>query len=405
MVASETCLYTEHRGRAVRGRAPRPRGRRSRPAAARAFSSRPRPAGGPRRSRRRRWGRRSRDRGRRRRGDRRGPLGARRRALSSRSAAPGTWPSASARRSTSSRRTSCAATPGASRRRSARAGRAVPAAAVDQGEPVAGAAADPHRGGNRLRRLRRRASSRRRCAPAPTPSRISLNGPMKDEALLERAMRAGVRITLDSRAELARAAAAAERIGRTRDGPASPPPRPRRLRRAVGDVAGGALGPRRAPALQGRDPDRGPARDHRRGDRRAVDSSSPACTCTSGATRPTPRCGERRSTTLANLIAALRERWNGWSPRELDLGGGFPAPRDPFGRLLEQRSDAPDRSPPLGRVRGGDLPAPGATARPTRGSTLRASGSSSSRVGRSTPTPGSTWRRSATSSARRARPR
>jgi diaminopimelate decarboxylase len=34
------------------------------------------------------------------------------------------------------------------------------------------------------------------------PERVSLNGPMKDEALLERAIREGVRITLDSRAEL-----------------------------------------------------------------------------------------------------------------------------------------------------------------------------------------------------------
>ena len=108
---------------------------------------------------------------------------------------------------------------------------------------------------------------------------------------------------------------------------------------------------------------------------------------------------------LANLIAALRERWNGWSPRELDLGGGYPAPRDPFGRLLEQRSDAPDRSPPAAALRGGDLPARSSGGWPIRGSTRRASGSSWSRVGRSTPTPGSTWRRSATSSARRSRPR
>ena len=38
------------------------------------------------------------------------------------------------------------------------------------------------------------------------PALISLNGPMKGDALLERAIREGVRITLDSRAELSRAA-------------------------------------------------------------------------------------------------------------------------------------------------------------------------------------------------------
>src|SRR5262249_20497633 len=45
--------------------------------------------------------------------------------------------------------------------------------------------------------------------------RISLNGPMKDDALLERAVREGVRITLDSRAELDRTAAVATRLGGT----------------------------------------------------------------------------------------------------------------------------------------------------------------------------------------------
>ena len=44
------------------------------------------------------------------------------------------------------------------------------------------------------------------------PSAISLNGPMKGDALLERAINAGVAITLDSRAELDRTAAAAARL-------------------------------------------------------------------------------------------------------------------------------------------------------------------------------------------------
>ena len=45
------------------------------------------------------------------------------------------------------------------------------------------------------------------------------------------------------------------------------------------------------------------------------------------------------------MLALLRERWDGWTPGEIDLGGGFPAPRDPFGRLLAQRLHAPERSP------------------------------------------------------------
>ena len=45
------------------------------------------------------------------------------------------------------------------------------------------------------------------------PATISLNGPMKDERLLERAIRRGVRITLDSRAEFDRTRAVAARLG------------------------------------------------------------------------------------------------------------------------------------------------------------------------------------------------
>lgn len=33
------------------------------------------------------------------------------------------------------------------------------------------------------------------------------------------------------------------------------------------------------------------------------------------------------------LIAELREKWGGWLPKELDIGGGIPSPRDPFGQM------------------------------------------------------------------------
>jgi catechol 2,3-dioxygenase-like lactoylglutathione lyase family enzyme len=48
---------------------------------------------------------------------------------------------------------------------------------------------------------------------------------------------------------------------------------------------------------------------------------------------------------LADLLDRLRARWDGWTPSELDLGGGYPAPRDPFGRRLPQRAAAAPRSP------------------------------------------------------------
>src|SRR5256886_17201774 len=48
------------------------------------------------------------------------------------------------------------------------------------------------------------------------------------------------------------------------------------------------------------------------------------------------------------LLATLREAWGGWTPAELNLGGGYPVPRDPFGRgmsrLQERAEPAPDLS-------------------------------------------------------------
>ncbi|HXV53636.1 MAG TPA: VOC family protein [Solirubrobacterales bacterium] len=177
------------------------------------------------------------------------------------------------------------------------------------------------------------------------PDRVSLNGPMKGDALLERAVRTGVRITLDSRAELARAAAAAERIGRTAmvrlrhrpdlvgfDSPSEMSPAKASVRDALQRYKAGI--PTEDLLAIGAEEIAGPSIEltglHLHLGRHSAD----------------PEMWRAAVDDLANLIAALRERWNGWSPRELDLGGGYPAPRDPFGRLLEQRSDAPDRSPP-----------------------------------------------------------
>jgi catechol 2,3-dioxygenase-like lactoylglutathione lyase family enzyme len=47
---------------------------------------------------------------------------------------------------------------------------------------------------------------------------------------------------------------------------------------------------------------------------------------------------------MARLLGELTDCWDGWLPREIDLGGGFPIPRDPFGagsRAQERRDLAP----------------------------------------------------------------
>jgi len=39
---------------------------------------------------------------------------------------------------------------------------------------------------------------------------------------------------------------------------------------------------------------------------------------------------------LVTLLAELSRAWGGWEPREIDLGGGFAAPRDPTGRTTRR---------------------------------------------------------------------
>ena len=47
----------------------------------------------------------------------------------------------------------------------------------------------------------------------------------------------------------------------------------------------------------------------------------------------------------AALIEELSAAAGGWRPREIDVGGGFPSPRDPAGRALARRAGAPPPPP------------------------------------------------------------
>ena len=178
------------------------------------------------------------------------------------------------------------------------------------------------------------------------PERISLNGPMKDEALLERAIREGVRITLDSRAELSRTAATAARLRKTAqirlrlrpdlvgfDAPSEMSPDGASIRDAIQRYKAGiptedilAIG-----AAEIADANLELTGIHFHLGRHSTD----------------PAIWSAAIDGLCALLAELRSRWNGWLPRELDVGGGFPVPRDPFGRLLPQRADAPAQAPPV----------------------------------------------------------
>jgi diaminopimelate decarboxylase len=178
------------------------------------------------------------------------------------------------------------------------------------------------------------------------PARISLNGPMKDDALLERAIGEGVRITVDSRAELDRAAATAARLGKRAhvrlrfrpdlvgfDQPSEMSPEGLSIRDAVQRYKAGIPTEDILAISESeiRDPNLDHAGIHFHLGRHSAD----------------PAIWSAAIDSLAELLERLRTQWGGWTPRELDLGGGYPTPRDPFGRRLPLRADAPARAPEL----------------------------------------------------------
>ena len=241
-----------------------------------------------------------------------------------------------------------------------------------------------------------RASWRSRWAPAPTRCGISLNGPMKDEALLERAIRAGVRITLDSVAELERREVAV-RLGMRamvrlrfrpdlvgRDEPSEMSPGGLSVRRALDRYKAGI--PTEDILALTEEEIRDPALDLR------------GINLHVGRHSADPGVWDAAVASLGDLLVHLRSQWGGWTPREIDVGGGYPAPRDPFGRSMPKRAEAPDTPRP-------STPTPRRDLRVTVGGAgelgvepARACGSRSSPGAGSTRTSASTWRRSATSS-------
>ena len=55
------------------------------------------------------------------------------------------------------------------------------------------------------------------------------------------------------------------------------------------------------------------------------------------------------ASSFADTIGLLSAAWNGWRPREIDVGGGFASPRDPTGRATTRGMERPadERSPTM----------------------------------------------------------
>jgi diaminopimelate decarboxylase len=161
------------------------------------------------------------------------------------------------------------------------------------------------------------------------PERISVNGSVKDAALVERAVAAGARITLDSPAELDLVEAAAQRTGRTAvvrlrlrpdydglDTHTDFDPH-NSLRVAAHRYKPGI--PLEQAAEVGRRALAAPGVELR------------GLMAHLGRHRAEPEIWTAMGASFAAAIGRVTREMDGWRPAELDVGGGYAAPRDPTG--------------------------------------------------------------------------
>jgi diaminopimelate decarboxylase len=171
------------------------------------------------------------------------------------------------------------------------------------------------------------------------PELISLNGPAKPDAVLDRAIAAGVRITVDDLDELRRIDGRAAALGRVAAVRLRLRPHvealdaPTDLSAAHLSIADAVLAYK--PGIPADDLAAAGARIARSEwlDARGVHMHFPRHSAD-------PEAAATASRAYAALIAGL-----GWHPREIDVGGGIPVPRDPAGRALDRRRDAPSAPP------------------------------------------------------------
>lgn len=167
------------------------------------------------------------------------------------------------------------------------------------------------------------------------PDLISFNGSSKTEQSLIRAVAAGVRITLDSVREVELVVAAAARAGRTAHV---------RLRvrpvldiEARSDFFSAPVSIRTASQMY----KPGIATESLAGAVRDLTAASgvelTGVMMHAGRHTTNLRVWSRIMQRFVGVIASLREATGGWEPHEIDIGGGFAVPRDPFGRLDRRR--------------------------------------------------------------------
>ena len=171
------------------------------------------------------------------------------------------------------------------------------------------------------------------------PELISFNGSSKTEELMIRAIQAGARITLDAVREVDLVIAAAARADRTARV---------RLRvrpdfdvKARSDFFAAPVSVRDAfqmykPGI--------PTESLAAAARRLLEAPGVELTGVmmhAGRQTASLRIWSRMLRSYVHVIEALRDATGGWEPKEIDVGGGFAVPRDPFGRSDPRRRNAP----------------------------------------------------------------
>jgi diaminopimelate decarboxylase len=179
------------------------------------------------------------------------------------------------------------------------------------------------------------------------PERISVNGSGKSGQLVEEAVAAGCRLTLDAPRELDLAIAAARRLGR--------PAKLRvRLRPELAELEG---------VISDFSPDGEsiPEISHRYkagipfsellplGERLLHSDEVELVGVHAHFARHTRRLEvwEAMARAFGDSVLRLSAAWDGWLPEEIDIGGGLPTARDPTGRSIPRRAQDREPTPPV----------------------------------------------------------
>jgi diaminopimelate decarboxylase len=178
------------------------------------------------------------------------------------------------------------------------------------------------------------------------PSLISVNGTAKSLALIERAVEAGTRITLDSVREIELVREAARRLGRRAAVRFRLRPDYAELELpsefVEDEVPIRTFARTYKPGIPTRD-----LLEHGRAALEADELLVSGVMAHLGRHHHDPEVWRGMVKGLVATLAELSRAWGGWRPSEIDVGGGFPSPRDPTGRALRRGAARPERVAPI----------------------------------------------------------